>query len=137
MGLLHPEPFKVQQLLQLPDRQAMALHKGHRDCRYLCPRINQRGDLLIVYDHLDFIPGSNQPTKRVRVMISGPPFPPSPLCVPPSFIDFSSGWDPCLGLEVLWPHLGSSNRCPPDWGNAYSYDPIPHNDNIETAFVQV
>ena len=69
-------------------------------------------------------------------MISGPPFPQAPS-VFPSFIDFSLGWDPCLGLEVPWPHLGSSNQCPPDWGNAYSYGPTPHNGNIETAFVQV
>ena len=71
-------------------------------------------------------------------MILGPPYPPSSNSVPPpSFIDFSLGWDPCLGLEVPRPHLRSSNRCPPDWGTAYSYDPTPHNDNIGTAFVQV
>ena len=70
-------------------------------------------------------------------MILGPPFPQAPTVSPLSFIDLSSGWDPCLGLEVPRPHLGSSNRCLSDWGTAYSYDPTPHNNNIETAFVHV
>ena len=68
-------------------------------------------------------------------MIFGPPFPQAPSAFPLSLIDLLSGCDPCLGLEVPWPCLGSSSQCPPDWGTAYSYDPIHHNDNIGTAFV--
>ena len=42
-------------------------------------------------------------------MILGPPYPQAPTVSPLSFIDFLLGWDPCLGLEVPWPHLRSCN----------------------------
>ena len=69
-------------------------------------------------------------------MIFGISHPQAPWIPPSTFIVSFWDWDPCLGLEVLWPCLRSSSQYPPDSGIAYSYAPIPHNNNTGKVSVQ-